>query len=447
MLAALVGLLGSYYELPQSMVVTSVTASLCIFWWIFEPIPIPVTSLLPLALMPMFGVLTPAQTGAAYGSPLILLLMGGFLLSRGMESTGAHKRVALGVIRLVGSESPRRLVLGFMISGAALSMWISNTATVLMLLPVALAVLDSAEQKERLAAPLLLGLAWSCSIGGMGTPIGTPPNLIFMQVYEDATGQAIGFTQWMSWGVPVVVTMIAVTALWLTRSLPNKLLVTLPETTAWRSAEKRVLVVFGLTGLAWMTRSEPLGGWRELLGIPGANDASVAFLAVIVLFVLRDNEGTPLITWQEAARIPWGVLLLFAGGICLASAFVASGLSAVAGEALVVLTTLPTYLMLLLICLAVTFMTEATSNTATTALLMPILAAAAIAAGVEPALLMVPAAMSASCAFMLPVATAPNAVIYGTDRVGISTMFREGLLLNLVGAFVVSLGLWWLLPQ
>lgn len=447
MLAALVGLLGSYYELPQSMVVTSVTASLCIFWWIFEPIPIPVTSLLPLALMPMFGVLTPAQTGAAYGSPLILLLMGGFLLSRGMESTGAHKRVALGVIRLVGSESPRRLVLGFMISGAALSMWISNTATVLMLLPVALAVLDSAEQKERLAAPLLLGLAWSCSIGGMGTPIGTPPNLIFMQVYEDATGQAIGFAQWMSWGVPVVVTMIAVTALWLTRSLPNKLLVTLPETTAWRSAEKRVLVVFGLTGLAWMTRSEPLGGWRELLGIPGANDASVAFLAVIVLFVLRDNEGTPLITWQEAARIPWGVLLLFAGGICLASAFVASGLSAVAGEALVVLTTLPTYLMLLLICLAVTFMTEATSNTATTALLMPILAAAAIAAGVEPALLMVPAAMSASCAFMLPVATAPNAVIYGTDRVGISTMFREGLLLNLVGAFVVSLGLWWLLPQ
>jgi sodium-dependent dicarboxylate transporter 2/3/5 len=447
MLAALVGLLGSYYELPQSMVVTSVTASLCIFWWIFEPIPIPVTSLLPLALMPMFGVLTPAQTGAAYGSPLILLLMGGFLLSRGMESTGAHKRVALGVIRLVGSESPRRLVLGFMISGAALSMWISNTATVLMLLPVALAVLDSAEQKERLAAPLLLGLAWSCSIGGMGTPIGTPPNLIFMQVYEDATGQAIGFAQWMSWGVPVVVTMIAVTALWLTRSLPNRLLVTLPETTAWRSAEKRVLVVFGLTGLAWMTRSEPFGGWRELLGIPGANDASVAFLAVIVLFVLRDNEGTPLITWQEAARIPWGVLLLFAGGICLASAFVASGLSAVAGEALVVLTTLPTYLMLLLICLAVTFMTEATSNTATTALLMPILAAAAIAAGVEPALLMVPAAMSASCAFMLPVATAPNAVIYGTDRVGISTMFREGLLLNLVGAFVVSLGLWWLLPN
>lgn len=446
-LAALVALLGVNSGLSQDMVITSVTATLCIFWWIFEPIPIPVTSLLPLALMPMFGVLTPAQTGAAYGSPLILLLLGGFLLSRGMESTGAHKRVALGVIRLVGSDSPRRLVLGFMIAGAVLSMWISNTATVLMLLPVALAVLDSAEQKERLAAPLLLGLAWSCSIGGLGTPIGTPPNLIFMQVYEDTTGLTIGFTQWMSWGLPIVVTLIALAALWLTRSLPEKLKVTLPDAVAWRSAEKRVLMIFGITAFLWMTRAGPFGGWRELLGVPIANDASVAFLAVIVLFISRDDEGAPLITWQEAASIPWGVLLLFAGGICLASAFAASGLSALAGEALVGLATLPTYLMLLLICLAVMFMTEATSNTATTALLMPILAAAALAAGVEPLLLMVPAAMSASCAFMLPVATAPNAVIYGTDRVAISTMFREGLLLNLVGAFVVSLGLWWLLPQ
>ena len=440
-------LLELHYGLSQDMVVTSVTATLCIVWWIFKPIPIPVTSLLPLALMPMFGVLTPAQTGAAYGSPLILLLLGAFILSRGMESTGAHKRVALGVIRLVGSDSPRRLVLGFMVSGAVLSMWVSNTATVLMLLPVALAVLDSAEQKERLAAPLLLGLAWSCSIGGMGTPIGTPPNLIFMQVYEDTTGLTIGFIQWMSWGVPIVATMIAVAALWLTRSLPEKIKVTLPDAKAWHSAEKRVFMIFSVTAFMWMTRAQPFGGWRELLGVPSANDASVAFLAVIVLFMSRDDEGAPLITWQTAASIPWGVLLLFAGGICLASAFVASGLSAFAGEALAALANLPIYLMLLFICLAVTFMTEATSNTATTALLMPILAAAAIAAGVEPLLLMVPAAMSASCAFMLPVATAPNAVIYGTDRVAISTMFREGLLLNLVGAFVVSLGLWWLLPQ
>ncbi|MCH1491158.1 MAG: SLC13 family permease [Luminiphilus sp.] len=420
------------------MVVTAGTATLCILWWIFEPIPIPVTSLLPLALLPLFGVLTPAETGAAYGSPLILLLLGGFLLSRGMESTGAHRRVALGVVRLVGSDSPRRLVLGFMVAAALLSMWISNTATVLMLLPVALAVLDSAEDKLRLAPPLLLGLAWSCSIGGLGTPIGTPPNLIFMQVYADTTGRALGFVQWMTWGLPVVIVLIAVAALWLTRGLPRTLNVCLPEVGPWRSAEKRVLLIFGLTALAWMTRSEPFGGWRALLGVPSANDASVAFLAVIALFIVRDKKGDPLITWQEAVAIPWGVLLLFAGGICLASAFMSSGLSALAGDALTVLATLPTFLMLLLVCLAVTFMTEATSNTATTALLMPILAAAATAAGIDPALLMVPAAMSASCAFMLPVATAPNAVIYGTDRIAIGTMFREGLVLNLMGALIIA---------
>lgn len=446
-MACLVAAAGALLSAPAPMIVTASTAVLCILWWIFEPIPIPVTSLLPLALMPLFGVLTPAETGAAYGSPLILLLLGGFLLSRGMESTGAHRRVALGVVRLVGSESPRRVVLGFMIAGAALSMWISNTATVLMLLPVALAVLDSAEDKTRLGPPLLLGLAWSCSIGGLGTPIGTPPNLIFMQVYEETTGSALGFARWMSWGLPVVITMIGIAAFWLTRRLPGVLPVTLPEVGAWRSAEKRVLLIFGLTALAWMTRSEPFGGWRELLGVPQANDASVAFLAVVLLFITRDRQGKPLITWQEAADIPWGVLLLFAGGICLAKAFMSSGLSALAGEALVALAAFPALPMILLVCLAVTFMTEATSNTATTALLMPVLAAAAVAAGLEPTLLMVPAAMSASCAFMLPVATAPNAVIYGTGRIRIATMFREGLVLNLAGAVTITGLMWLLLPR
>jgi sodium-dependent dicarboxylate transporter 2/3/5 len=244
-LAGLTGLMMVSADLPTAMVVTGTTAVICVMWWIFEPIPIPVTSLLPLALMPLFGVLTPAETGAAYGSPLILLLLGGFLLSRGMESSGAHRRLALGVVRLVGSDSPRRLVVGFMLAGAGLSMWISNTATVLMLLPVALAVLDSAEQKESLQVPLLLGLAWACSIGGLGTPIGTPPNLIFMQVYENSTGQHIGFTQWMSVGIPVVVVMVAVAALWVTRNLPREMEVVVPSPGAWRSAERRVLIIFG----------------------------------------------------------------------------------------------------------------------------------------------------------------------------------------------------------
>jgi len=443
-LAGIVAVALVYLGLSPPLVVTAACSVLCIAWWVFEPIPIPVTSLLPLALMPLFGVLTPAETGEAYGSPLILLLLGGFLLSRGMESTGAHRRIALGVVRLVGGGSPRRVVMGFMVAGSLLSMWISNTATVLMLVPVALAILESSSDRRRLAVPLLLGLAWACSIGGLGTPIGTPPNLVFMQVYQEFTGETVGFARWMSIGIPVVLIMIPLTALWLTRDLPHDIKIQVPEVGEWRSAEKRVLTLFGLTALAWMTRSEPFGGWRDLLGLNTANDASVAFIAVIALFVLRDKDRKPLITWQQAADIPWGVLLLFAGGICLAKAFVTSGLSTIAGESLVALTTLPIYWMMLIICLAVTFMTEATSNTATTALLMPIFASAAIAAGIDPLLLMVPAALSASCAFMLPVATAPNAVVFGTGEVKIGQMVREGFVLNVLGAFLIS-GLMWLL--
>ena len=443
-LAGIVAVALVYLGLSPPLVVTAACSVLCIAWWVFEPIPIPVTSLLPLALMPLFGVLTPAETGEAYGSPLILLLLGGFLLSRGMESTGAHRRIALGVVRLVGCGSPRRVVMGFMVAGSLLSMWISNTATVLMLVPVALAILESSSDRRRLAVPLLLGLAWACSIGGLGTPIGTPPNLVFMQVYQEFTGETVGFARWMSIGIPVVLIMIPLTALWLTRDLPHDIKIQVPEVGEWRSAEKRVLTLFGLTALAWMTRSEPFGGWRDLLGLNTANDASVAFIAVIALFVLRDKDRKPLITWQQAADIPWGVLLLFAGGICLAKAFVTSGLSTIAGESLVALTTLPIYWMMLIICLAVTFMTEATSNTATTALLMPIFASAAIAAGIDPLLLMVPAALSASCAFMLPVATAPNAVVFGTGEVKIGQMVREGFVLNVLGAFLIS-GLMWLL--
>ena len=443
-LAGIVAVALVYLGLSPPLVVTAACSVLCIAWWVFEPIPIPVTSLLPLALMPLFGVLTPAETGEAYGSPLILLLLGGFLLSRGMESTGAHRRIALGVVRLVGGGSPRRVVMGFMVAGSLLSMWISNTATVLMLVPVALAILESSSDRRRLAVPLLLGLAWACSIGGLGTPIGTPPNLVFMQVYQEFTGETVGFARWMSIGIPVVLIMIPLTASWLTRDLPHDIKIQVPEVGEWRSAEKRVLTLFGLTALAWMTRSEPFGGWRDLLGLNTANDASVAFIAVIALFVLRDKDRKPLITWQQAADIPWGVLLLFAGGICLAKAFVTSGLSTIAGESLVALTTLPIYWMMLIICLAVTFMTEATSNTATTALLMPIFASAAIAAGIDPLLLMVPAALSASCAFMLPVATAPNAVVFGTGEVKIGQMVREGFVLNVLGAFLIS-GLMWLL--
>ena len=436
--AVMAGLLSHLFGQSQAASITSAVAILCVFWWIFEPIPIPVTSLVPMALLPLLGVISPADVGAAYGSPLILLLMGGFLLSKGMESTGAHTRIALTVVRLVGANEPRRLILGFMLAAALLSMWISNTATVLMLLPVALAVIASSSAPKALAPPLLLGLAWACSIGGLGTPIGTPPTLIFMQVYEETTGTAVSFSEWMTWGIPVVAVMVPTIALVLARQVPNDLTVALPDIGEWRSAEKRVLAIFALTALAWMTRTEPFGGWREWLDMPMANDAAVAFCAVIAMFVSRDKTGEPLISWEQASAIPWGVLLLFAGGITLAKGFVASGLSTQVGELLANLALVPTLFAIVMVAILVTALTEATSNTATTALLMPILAAASMAAHIDPLILMVPAAMSASCAFMLPVATAPNAVVFGTGQIGIQTMVRWGIWVNVLGVVVIS---------
>lgn len=438
LLAVLLGWLLHRQGYPADMAVVAAVAVWCVIWWVFEPVPIPVTSLLPLALLPLLGVLTPAQVGQAYGSPMILLLLGGFLLSKAMEHSGAHRRIALGMVRLFGASSGRRLVLGFMVAAATLSMWISNTATTLMLLPVALAVLEGAGQRERLAVPLLLGMAYAASVGGLGTPIGTPPNLIFMQVYTEVTGRIVTFSEWMSWGVPVVVLMIPLMALVLTRGMDSRLQVELPAVGAWRTEEKRVLLIFGLTALAWMTRAEPFGGWRTWLDLPGANDASVAMLAVVLMFVSGDGKGGKLLTWERASTIPWGVLLLFSGGICLARGFVESGLSAQMGDWLSGLTVLSPWLLIVVVCLLVTFMTEATSNTASTTLLMPVLAAAALAADIEPMLLMVPAAMSASCAFMLPVATAPNTVVYGSGYITTARMAREGFLLNLLGVVVIS---------
>ena len=307
-----------------------------------------------------------------------------------------------------------------------------------MLLPVALAVLDATQERDRLAAPLLLGIAYAASVGGLGTPIGTPPNLIFMQVYEQTTGQAISFTRWMGWALPVVILMIPTMAVILTRNMRGTLAVQLPDVGAWRTEERRVMVVFGLTALAWITRSEPFGGWKTWFDLPQANDASVALLAVVLMFIIPNGKGQRLLSWERATTIPWGVLLLFSGGICLAKGFVNSGLSDLLGQWLAGMTQIPLFALIAIICLVVTFMTEATSNTASTTLLMPVLAAAALAAGMAPELIMVPAAMSASCAFMLPVATAPNSVVFGSGLVSTSRMAREGVLLNLLGAAVIS---------
>lgn len=423
---------------------TVAVTTLCAAWWITEAVPIPVTALIPIALLPLVGAILPSQAAHAVGDPLILLLMGGFMLSTAMEKSGAHRRIALGMINLFGASDGRRLVFGFMAAAAVLSMWISNTATTLMLLPIALAVIRGCDDK-RLALPLLLGVCYAASIGGTGTPVGTPPNLIFMRVYEESTGIQLGFTQWMSWALPVVLVMLPIAGFWLTRGLKLRAPVELPAVGKWRSEEVRTLAVFAITALLWVTRREPFGGWSGLMGLDQAHDGSVALLAVVVMFLIPNGSGGRLLDWKTAVSIPWGVLLLFSGGICLAGAFASTGLSASLGSALAAQADWTPLLLILLICLAVTFLTEITSNTATTSLLMPILAAAAVAAGMEPRLIMVPAAISASFAFMLPVATGPNAVVFSSGRLTVPQMAREGLALNFLGAVVISTITYWLL--
>jgi sodium-dependent dicarboxylate transporter 2/3/5 len=426
-----------------AIAISAAVAIICVIWWVFEPVPIPVTSLLPLSIFQISGVLTKDEVGQSYGSPLILLLLGGFILSKAMERSGAHLRLALFMVNLFGNTSSKQLVLGFMVTAATLSMWISNTATTLMLLPVALAVADQAKDKQ-LAIPLMLSVAFAASIGGIGTPIGTPPNLVFMQVYQQQFGKNIGFAEWMSWGIPVVVCMIPMTWLWLTRKLTYRGGFEMPEVGKWSTTEKRVMTVFALTATAWVTRKEPFGGWSSWLDLPTANDASVALIAVILMFVIpagydsEQRKGERLLDWDTAKTIPWGILLLFGGGITLAKAFDVSGLSAAIAEQLSDLSSLPILLMIFAICLGVTFLTETTSNTASTVLLMPVLAATAIGSNIDPRLLMIPAAISASCAFMMPVATAPNSIVYASGFFTTRIMAREGIVLNICGAIIIT---------
>ena len=407
-------------------------------WWIFEAVPIPVASLLPLSLLPLFGILEPKVVGEKYGHPLVLLLLGGFLLSKAMEKSGAHRRIALMMVNAC-PPGEKFLILGFMVATAFLSMWISNTATTLMMLPMAMAVIQNS-RSEALKVPLLLGIAFAANVGGIGTPIGTPPNLVMMGAYRDLGHPELSFTEWMKFGVPVTLTMVLFIWLWLSRGITGKERIALPDPGTWRTPEVRTLLVFILTALAWITRSEPFGGWKTWLDLPQANDASVAFVAVIFLFCLPSGEkkGDRLLDWKTANKIPWGMLVLVGAGLCLGEGFKQSGLSATIAGVFSGIENLPLLIILLGIALLVTFLTEMTSNTATTNVLMPILGAAATASDIDPILLMIPAAMSASCAFMLPVATIPNAVVFGTGEVSVRRMAREGLALNLIGAMVVS---------
>ncbi|APE06291.1 sodium:dicarboxylate symporter [Alteromonas sp. RW2A1] len=428
---------------PSEIIFTAAITLFVAILWVTEALPIPATSLLPFALFPLFGVLSHSEAASALGSHVIILLMAAFMLSKALERANLHKRFAIYMLRLTGSGSPIKLILGFMLTTAVLSMWISNTATILMMLPMAIAIINAVDN-PRFGVALILGIAYAASVGGVGTPIGTPPNIIFMSVYEETQGIEYSFLDWMKTGIPIVILAVPIMALWLARGISVVGNIDLPVPGTWSRAEKRVLAIFGTVAMAWIFR--PF--WTAWLGVTTISDSTIAVAGVAAMFLTNsgNDDGKPdtkgnrdkLLNWKTANDIPWGMLLLFAGGICIAKAFTASGLSVLMGTWLTGLSTLPVILLILGICLFVTFLTEITSNTATSTLLMPILAAAGIAVGVDPKLLMIPAAISASCAFMLPVATAPNAIAYSTEKFDIKTMAREGIVLNVIVAIVVT---------
>ena len=424
--------------LDDKAAIASGITLLTVIWWVTEALPIPATSLVPFALLPLFGIVDHKAVASSLGSHVILLLMGAFMLSKALEKSGAHERLAIYMLRVVGVSSGRRLVFGFMLAAGFLSMWISNTAATLIMLPMALAILHQVDN-PKLKVALILGIAYASSVGGIGTVIGTPPNVIFMAIYEEQTGREFGFLAWMKIGVPVVLIALPIMGFWLTRNVKLEHEIEIPKLGVWRAEEKRTLIVFGLTALAWIFRKEPLGGWSGYFDISIAGDSTVALFAVVVMFIVPNGKGGRLLNWDTAKSIPWGMLLLFAGGIAIAKGFVASGLSNLLGSWLTSLANLPVVVMILTICLVVTYLTEITSNTATATLLMPILAVAAIASGYDPMVFMIPAAMCASCAFMLPVATAPNAIVYGTGEIEIQDMVKEGAILSVVVSCIIGI--------
>jgi len=439
------------------------------FWWMLEAIPLAATALLPVALFPFLGVLSGKEVTLAYGDDNIFLFMGGFFIAMAMQKWNLHERIALNIVVRTGTD-PSRLVLGFMLATAFLSMWISNTATTVMMLPIAMAVIDQMDKTSgdqpimKFAVCMLLGIAYSASIGGVATLVGTPPNGVLLTQFQDlfSEGPEIGFFQWMMIGVPFTAILLPITWLLLTRVLfrfkdlhfegaKEEIDSRVADLGPMSRGEVTVLIVWIATALAWTFRADiNLGfvnvpGWANLFPetVRGLiRNSTVAIFASVLLFALPVDlkKGEFALDWDWAKRIPWGVLVLFGGGLALAKAFGATGLVDFIGGKLTLLDGVPPIFVIISIAVMLTFLTEVTSNVATTTIMLPILGGAvAPALGVNPLLLMIPAAISASCAFMLPVATPPNAIVFGGGHMTVAQMARAGFLINLTGIVLVTL--------
>ena len=430
-------------------------------WWITEAIPIAVTALLPLVLFPLSGGLDLSSTSGAFGHKYVFLYMGGFIIAIAIEKWNLHRRIALNIINLIGSDI-RKIILGFMMATAFLSMWISNTATAVMMLPIGLAIIkqlqdnpDTVEdENQTFGKALMLAIAYSASIGGVATLIGTPPNLVLAGVILDTYGYEITFMQWFAFGLPISIILIFICWKYLTKyafsfkqkSFPGgkqeiqRLLSSLGRITY---EEKIVALVFALTAFCWITRSVLL---QKLL--PALDDTIIAIFFAIVLFLIPSKKkGEQVINWEEAVKMPWGIILLFGGGMALAKGFESSGLAEWIGSQMTTLSGLPILILILVLIASVNFLTEITSNLATTAMLLPVLAPMALTIDVHPFVLMVGAAVAASCAFMLPVATPPNAVVFGSGYLRIPDMVGKGLFMNIISIFILTFFVYFILPE
>ncbi len=462
-LAAIAILAGFAPEgLSDAGIRTAAVAVLMAVWWGTEAIPIAVTAFLPMVLFPFLGVMPMDETAPLYAHPIIYLFFGGFVMALAIERSGLHRRVALSILGIAGMDG-RSLVGGFMLAAALISMWISNTSTALMLLPIAMSVIvviregmGELSQSERsdFETSLLLGLAYGATLGGVATLVGTPPNAFMSGFLESNYGITIDFARWMLVGVPVTVVMLPLTWIVLTRLVFKVGFRSTEEARGHlarlgtdlgkaSTAEKRVGILFILLVAAWVLRAP----FEETLGLSGVTDAGIAMAIALAAFILpAGSRSGALVRWEDTRDLPWGVLILFGGGLALAGAMTSSGLTQWIGESLAPLGTINIAILVVAATLLVIFLTELTSNLATTATFLPVMAAVAVETGQDPLLFVVPVTLAASCAFMLPVATPPNAIVFSSGSVSIPRMMRAGVVLNLIGVAVLTVVSLYLVP-
>ena len=421
-------------------------------WWITETIPIAATALIPIVLFPLSGGLDLSATTASYGHKFVFLYLGGFLIAIGIEKWNLHKRIAINIISFIGVDA-RRVILGFMLATAFLSMWISNTATSVMMLPIGIAIIKQLNENKTFGKALMLGIAYSASIGGVATLIGTPPNLVLAGVVSEIYGYEITFSQWFLFGFPISIMLLFFCWIYLTRVAykfesksfleGNTEIKRLKKELGPISYEEKLVgIIFTLAGLCWISRSFFL---QKIL--PSLDDTIIAICFGLLLFILPSKQkATALLSWKDTINLPWGIIILFGGGMALAKAFEISGLALWLGELMTSFSVLPLFLLILLLIAAVNFLTEITSNLATTAMLLPVLAPLALEINIHPFGLMVGAAVAASCAFMLPVATPPNAVVFGSGYLKIQDMVARGVIMNIFSIILITLIVYIILP-